>query len=174
MVPHLEGFQRDVAATVDAAVVAHKVVLGHAVLDGRVVQVRVEHHDREGQNVGRVCVRTDAPSPNANVVPACEQAPRTSCTDSCNRPLTWICKLCGIGGVVARCEPLQDAVDLLRLGRQHETGQDLSLKRRRKERAGGAPVGRGRQRDRPFERGGAERDGCTDRSAWSIGTPQKS
>ena len=52
----LEEVFWEVLALVDLAVVAQEVQLGHFVLYTHVVQVRVEHDDGEGEDVGRVWV----------------------------------------------------------------------------------------------------------------------
>mmetsp|Transcript_39610 Transcript_39610/g.125955 ORF Transcript_39610/g.125955 Transcript_39610/m.125955 type:complete len:201 (+) Transcript_39610:2882-3484(+) len=53
----LEVIPRQVLAVVDAAVVDHKLVLGHLVLDAGVVQVRLEHDHRKREHECAVRVR---------------------------------------------------------------------------------------------------------------------
>ena len=59
LVKILEVLAGKVLALVNLAVVPHKVLFGHLVLDARVVEVGVEHDEREGEDIGRIRVRED-------------------------------------------------------------------------------------------------------------------
>jgi len=120
---HLQHFAGDVLPFVDAAVVPNKVLFGHAVLYRRIMQVRVKHDNREGQHKDGVCATRASMDLRAPVI-----SRRTAVPDQLinyRRPRTGAGELAWVGGVVAGRKPFHDAVDLLRLGRQHEAGQEL-------------------------------------------------